>query len=113
MDDLVTWLRAQLAEDERAARAWLPFGNPTDADRDHIARHDPVRMLADVDAKRRILDLHAPVNGYDPNGPVCSTCGEPGNLGDETAVVRWPCPTVRLVVLPYADRAGYQAEWRP
>lgn len=69
-DDLVARLRhawdereRQLDEDERAALAWMPFGNPTDADRDHIARRDPARVLAEVErgrrdiaAKRRILD---------------------------------------------------------
>src|SRR4051812_39674777 len=42
----------------------------------HIARFDPARELAKVKADRAILDLHAPDDGYDPNGPVCATCGE-------------------------------------
>jgi hypothetical protein len=147
MDDLVTWLRAQLDDDERVAKGasmlsrppWTPRitcdqdgyvsgritddrgyavvhvedQTPASAEAEHIARWDPARVLAEVDAKRRILELHAPVNDYDPNGPVCSTCGEAGNPGDETAVVRWPCSTVRLVALPYADRPGYREEWRP
>ncbi|WP_373305012.1 DUF6221 family protein [Streptomyces bluensis] len=24
-----------------------------------------------------------------------------------------PCPTLRLLALPYADRDGYQESWRP
>jgi len=54
--ELTAWLRKQIDEDERAARAWLPLGNPTAADREHVARQDPARALAEVDAKRRILN---------------------------------------------------------
>jgi hypothetical protein len=25
----------------------------------------------------------------------------------------WPCLTLRLLALPYADRPGYREEWRP
>lgn len=93
MDELVTWLRAQLDDDERAARAWLPFGNPTDADRDHFARHDPLRVLAEVDAKRRIIDWAL--------------------AWLEREVAPWNADLIRMLALPYADRAGYREEWRP
>jgi|SRR5690349_7888078 len=105
MDELITWLRAQLDEDERAIISDREIGEQST-----ISWR---QMLADIDAKRRILDLHAPVHGYDPNGPVCSTCGEQGNPGDEAAVVRWPCLTVRVLALPYAHKPGYQDIWRP
>jgi hypothetical protein len=66
---------------------------------EHIARWDPARVLAEVDAKRRILDEHAPDRqGY------CPTCN------DNT--VEAPCHTVRLLALPMADRPGYLEEWR-
>ncbi|WP_439947204.1 DUF6221 family protein [Streptomyces sp. BBFR109] len=87
MDELVKWLRAQLNEDERIARAatrgpWVQsgigeygwtvtFGGPgpgagveaadTDqglADADFIAEHDPARVLREINAKRRILALY-------------------------------------------------------
>lgn len=131
MDDLVTWLRAQLDEDERVAlvvpenaRVWtldggtIHAGHPTDEVVDwvhydgaweHIARHDPARVLAEVDAKRRILDEHAPEKH--PTGMRCSVCAE-GPYYDAT----WydaPCPTVRLIALPYAGRPGYRDEWKP
>lgn len=117
----VTWLRAQLNDDEWVARAalaeapgldgrWLP--TTTRPSHIHEARWDPARVLTEVETKRRILDLHVPVDGYDPNGLVCSTCGEAGNPGDETTVVRWPCPTVRLLARPHAGRDGWREEWR-
>lgn len=158
--DLVSWLRAQLDEDERVAQfvlrysrdgyargdayeAWTTERKVNNAappyfddqvirtdrpglveheivrvphlvgqfDAEHIARFaSPARVLAEVEAKRRILDLHVPVDGYDPNGPICSTCGETGNAGDETAVVRWPCPTVHALAQPYAGQPGWRSE---
>lgn len=78
VDDLVAWLRAQLDEDERVALAcryqtWtrdgasIYSGHPTDEVVDwvydeggweHIALHDPARVLREVEAKRRILARH-------------------------------------------------------
>lgn len=92
-------------------------------EREHIARHDPARVLADVAAKRAILDLHyiieRKVNWIDAEGddwqnhqPVCVICVEkyslvtiPDDLG--------PCKTVHLLATAYADRPGWREEWRP
>jgi len=76
---------------------------------ERIARHDPARVLAEVAAKRRILERHAgfdfPCNPDDGPGdyawtPSCDCCHEP-----------WPCPDVRDVAAPYADRKGRKDEW--
>jgi hypothetical protein len=88
VEDLVQWLRAQLDEDERIARAatlgpWVQsgigdygwtvtFGRPgagvetadTEqglADASFIAAHNPTRALREIDAKRQALDLYAAV----------------------------------------------------
>lgn len=147
MSDLIAWLRGCLDDEERVARAastengptWYVGGerdvladNPSDtpyvacgpwgggidaATADHIARHDPARVLAEVDAKRRILDEHG------ASGGTCRTCcGEPDREvrwdGEEEAVEwaradkPWPCPTVRLLAQPYAGRDGWREEWR-
>jgi hypothetical protein len=122
VSELITWLRAQLDEDERVALAatagaWVVTttdgrsvcgvqalgrlnGIPATsvhcrADAEHIARHDPARVLAEVEAKRRLLDLH---DGW-------HSCGVWECDGD--------CPTVRLLALPYAGRDGYDETWRP
>lgn len=74
----------------------------------------PARVLADVQAKRAILDEHKPWRGeQEGTGVYCSTCvGYPidshGQIG-----VAWPCRTVRLLMLPLADHVDYQPEWRP
>lgn len=76
------------------------------AEHRHIARWDPARVLAEVEAKRRILEEHGP----DERHPwECRACA--GRYGDDGYPI--PCPTVRLVALPFAGREGYLDEWRP
>lgn len=127
-DDLVVWLRAQLAYAERVARdaggcswdlpakAGYPAGHDTrlEAEEEHTARHDPARVLAEVDAKRRILDLHEGDHecstirrGVDCEGEAYE------EIDNYTYVVGGDCSTVRLLALPFADRPGYREEWRP
>lgn len=117
MDELITWLRAQLDEDDRVAHAanlamsdsgeWdvLGLSDPrvlpsvqagnaivardlADEDAVHIARWDPARVLAEVEAKRRILDEAIRLMGYD---------GE--------------FEFLELLAQPYAGREGWREEW--
>jgi hypothetical protein len=77
-----------------------------DGDALHMARWDPPRVLAEVQAKRAILDLHRPEEFHDtPGGFFCRH--------DQGTAGIWPCQTVRLLCLPYADHPDYQQEWRP
>lgn len=117
MSDLVAFLRARLDEDEQAAEraqgegqswAWVQ-PEALDANRypsleqaEHIARHDPARVLAEVAAKRALLDVHRDDYGS------CSTCGTAGEYD-----VPWPCTTVELLALPYANHPDYRSEWAP
>jgi hypothetical protein len=109
VSELVEWQRAQLDEDERVARAaeryWhgVRIESATAAEEDHARRHDPARVLAEVDAKRRILDEH-PRCPCSAKCTACATCGD-GSI--------WPCQTIRLLALPYADRPEYRNGWRP
>ncbi|MER5600544.1 DUF6221 family protein [Streptomyces sp. NPDC002265] len=138
MDELVQWLVEQLDEDERIAKAaaedvGVPEWTGSDesghawryqhggvwGDHDglcsdapevvatnyktlqrHIASHDPARVLQEIDAKRRIIAEH------DINGR---------QLGDhmDCQSYDFPCLTLRLLALPYADRPSYRDEWRP
>lgn len=96
-------------------RAFLDGGLRT-LDARHIARWDPARALAEVAATRRIIDLHSDggssqgytESGYDVMQHACETCGSFGEYG-----VPWPCPTLRLLALPYASHPDYRAEWSP
>jgi hypothetical protein len=136
MTDLIDFLRARL--DERAndpGHLWdcgltdpdRPFGGRCDC--------DLPQRLADIAAKHKIIDLHAPVielvEWWDApavgEAAVCSSCGNResntwelgyGNYhtkpkGWIDPYVLWPCPTLKLLALPWADHPDYQISWRP
>lgn len=73
----------------------------------HIARHHPTRVLAEVEGKREIIKRHprrrAPE--WDRPGCVGFECAQCAN--------EYPCPTLRLTAVPFADRPGYKTEWAP
>lgn len=136
MSDLVEWLRGVLDEDERIARkaagtAWekrafhwhadgrevrCEYGNTLivkfswPQEIEHIVLHDPAAVLADIEAKRKIIDLHFEINAD------CTICvvprwGYPVHGGCDPQ--RWPCPTLLLLASAYAHRPGYRPEWSP
>ncbi|BFP50005.1 hypothetical protein KCMC57_63730 (plasmid) [Kitasatospora sp. CMC57] len=90
-------------------------GAPSIAQATHIAEHDPARVLAEVDAKRRIIDEHADDFGD------CRVCADPATSSDDVDGNRdWsrtakpsPCQTLRLLALPYAGHPDYRPEWVP
>lgn len=118
MTDLITRLREAIDEDERLARAAVRFGGPPpphmdgpgvwfavgmesqyDASVDeHIARHDPARVLREVAAKREILELHQ--YQYEHPHSYCVSC----ELNPATTYVRqdgpW-CPGVLALAKGY------------
>jgi hypothetical protein len=79
----------------------------TTEDAIHIARHDPARVLREVERDRRILELHAPGETEYVDGDVCMTCEVKGEGPHH------PCQTLRLLALPYADHPHYREEWMP
>lgn len=112
MADLIEFLRARFAEDERVARAagwhvWclgegvgvvLARSNGRfvaercrEYDATHIARHDPARVLREVEAKGRIVDYIEVVMSH-------------GRHDHEL---------LGALALPYSDHADYREEWRP
>ncbi|MFD1656979.1 DUF6221 family protein [Streptomyces caeni] len=129
-DALVQFLYARYDEDERTARAatqgdWVwsrefvtppgyhhrTVGPLEPGDAAFIAAHNPARVLREIDAKRQLLEEH-----QDVNDGSCGTCvdgrwGYPTHGGSSPQ--RYPCRTLRLLALPYADRPGYREEWRP
>jgi hypothetical protein len=84
-------------------------------DADHIARHDPARVLAEVEAKRQLLAGHEPVRGaisWDVNGtPSYGLICEADSTDSEP--VPWPCRHARLLASPFAGHPDYREEWRP
>lgn len=73
--------------------------------RNHIARWDPARVLAEVQAKRRIIDLHE-------GDHECSTYDHNGEIDNCTWVIG-DCSTLRLLASVYAGRPGWRSEWAP
>lgn len=75
---------------------------------DHIARHDPARVLAEVAAKRRILDEIVPaMDGMDDR-----IDGEWG-VGAMDPSEYESIGLLRLLARSYADHPDYREEWKP
>jgi hypothetical protein len=76
---------------------------------EHIARHDPARVLAEVGAKRAIIARHSP---HAMGG--CRTCEAPhwGTLVcNRCHGQAWPCADVRDITGVYRAHPGRQEEW--
>jgi hypothetical protein len=127
MTTLIEFLRARLDEDEGTAReAWAPnWPDPlswlseeelvgrldgsadiegfatagSKADARHVARHDPTRVLADVAARRAILDLCEA--GIDPETPAT-----PGTRAAYRAILGY-------MAAPHDTRPDYNPAWQP
>lgn len=78
----------------------------------HIARHDPARILAEVEAKRAILAEHKHVPATEPSTHDfgCQICAY--DRGDYVQYGWGWCKTVLLLAAPYAGRPGFKDEWR-
>lgn len=94
---------------------------PLAEDRAHIIRHDPARVLREIDAKRQMLAA------YEDARRKCAEIGNEhwgaaGPSGDPSAVERWKehdaiaealKPHLLNQAAAYADRPGYKESWRP
>ncbi|URN11388.1 DUF6221 family protein [Streptomyces radiopugnans] len=143
--ELIEFLTARLDEDEQVARAtvWDGSGNQPDwslpasatvdvggdefyaGDRtiaDHIDRHDPARVLREVEAKRRIVEEHGIVHrdiGWLKDGgeeydetPVCGTCvPKNSHFQRREDVPEGPCGTVRALAAVYAEHPDFDPAW--
>lgn len=65
----------------------------------HIALHDPARVLAECEAKRRIAEMHR--EGIDAD---CVLDCDDHMYG--------PCNTLRALALPFAEHPDYDEAWR-
>ncbi|MEU6535527.1 DUF6221 family protein [Streptomyces sp. NPDC047000] len=122
--ELVKWIREQLDEDERIARGcsgtdwwehpknWVsaPQLNRValavhDGDRAHILRHDPARVLRDIDADRALIaEYLAAQETVDATAhPDMYDVGRAQGLEE----------AVRYRALRFDARTGYREEWRP
>nr|BEK68840.1 hypothetical protein KPHV_60670 [Kitasatospora purpeofusca] len=90
--------------DSRGQRVVYYEGRPLSGQATHIARHDPARVLAEVDAKRRVLVRYEEERAIQTSGM--------GGLLTKYLVPRYE-EIIRLLALPYADHPDYRPEWAP
>lgn len=133
------FLLARVSEDEAVARA--AEGAPSDPRQQHrlwtarteLAEGQPVPMLASVgaaparilaecEAKRRIVELHplttdvVPVDSGPSPGCGCETCHTvtASSVFDTDYVeALGPCDTLLVLAAVYAHHPDYRDEWRP
>lgn len=83
----------------------------------HIARWSPDRVLAEVEAKRWEMIRHLRTPPINESGlrycRVCLGSDTCDGYPDEWVQQFWPCKTLRLLALPYADHPDYREEWKP
>lgn len=111
--DVIEWVVERLAGYDRLLEMYEYDDGTQDSDAiaffgadqlaDHIARHDPARVLREVEAKRLIIDEH-PSRGR--INVECKTCSG-DHWGED-----YPCPTLRLLALPYADHPDFRDAWK-
>lgn len=111
MSGLTDFLLARIAEDEAVAREWPedpgppPEGYPFWIDpHGHPIYQPRGRVLAECDAKRRIVDHYAHL--MQPGEPDISPEYDDGYI-DATEFA------LKIVALPYADHPDYRPEWAP
>ena len=127
MVDLVEWLRAQLDEDERIARAavdeldgpelgsdWRYDGQYVETARERtmvaVGSQDLMepgvgRHVAEHDPARVLREINA-------KRRTLVRCEE-AMLSASPMLVHFAKQTAWEMALPYADRPGYREEWRP
>lgn len=118
VDDITAFVRERLDETEATARAATPGpweGSGTSvclghglndiveyvyrpADAVHIALHDPASVLRDVEAMRRILAAHYPVDPCDAHNAALESI---------------PCETLLALASRWSTHTAYRPEWRP
>ena len=118
MSDLADFLLARIAEDEAVAKRavedgaeYLAYDNGSTG-HDWLSEsgeYDPARVLAECEAKRRIVGLHTGQHecvGEKYGDPQACIYVSPGFMHEDD-------PTLRLLALPYAGHPEYDERWRP
>jgi hypothetical protein len=126
MDDLVQFLHTQLDEDERAARragdSFRQIGETgvivaTEGDRaeecasanwagiaEHIVRHDPARVLREVEVKRQVI--------REREDARATAEADPSDVSARVALLAFGI-ALRALASVYADHPDYREEWAP
>ena len=95
MNGLAEFLLARIAEDEAdVQKGMLRVSGPASA----------YHILADCEAKRRIVEMHRGWHLCPDGREVDATVG--GSIDERQ------CPTLALLALPYADHPEFNEEWK-
>jgi hypothetical protein len=114
LSDLAAFLNARLDEDEAAARAataglWpAPIGS--DAVADHIARHDPRRVLREIAFERGIVEFYVePPNGIRTGNVEPLGGAEGGSVPGLLTVIEALALDLAAV---WSDHPDYDPAWK-
>ncbi len=80
---------------------------------EHIARHDPARVMAEVAAKRAVIDMTFRYEAKIDGEWACCHSADEIRAGVCTAIPVNEIETLRILAAVYADHPDYQPEWRP
>lgn len=84
------------------------IGSTTMPNAEHIARHDPARVLAECKAKRRVVERLRPAMITMPDGAVLSLM----DPSEARAVEFMHRVIVTSLAQPYADHPDFDPAWR-
>ncbi|WP_432130626.1 DUF6221 family protein [Streptomyces tendae] len=146
MSDIADFLRARYAEQQALALAASPGpwkanheddeviavdgitvaegfalgGRQLRATIDHIATHNPAAVIADLDAKLALVDMHPPEEidecSRRPWDTFTVQCASESwkVYSDAENRVEYPCRTLRLLARPFAGHPDHKGEeWAP
>ena len=105
MSDLADFLRARIAEEERACQA-SAHGSVSPPE----AAISPSRLLMNCAARRKVVELHE-IHVVDA-GVDAMIDGESGSKRAGQNERDFTCPTLRLLALPYFDHPDYKQHWQ-
>ncbi|WP_251151032.1 DUF6221 family protein [Cellulosimicrobium sp. Marseille-Q4280] len=108
------FLLSRIAEDVAAARAVGPDDGKAGEDGEagparHRARWSPARVLAECDAKRRIVELAHEATGYDMTVDLERDSSARAQSGVSFVGDR----ILKELATVYADHPDYDESWRP
>ena len=106
---LPEFLHARISEDEALARAAAVAVTTQDAAPAGPApTFDPARVLAECDAKRRIIDLAYEATGYD----MTVDLERASSARADSALAFVGDRILKALALPYADHPDFDEAWR-
>lgn len=107
---LSQFLKARLDEYERIAKQASDSRYAPEVDNYGHLTIQSSFALEDIMSKRAIVDLHARVVRFqwcDEIAYGCDVCKD----GPDQRTDYWPCPTLRLLAVPYRRHPDFREEW--